>query len=45
MPWLNAIVSVVAPCAIGAIMYAAFELWDRRRRRNGQQLPVIDYSI
>lgn len=43
--WLHAIVSVAAPCAMGAVMFVAFDFWDRRRRRNGEKLPFIDYSI
>jgi hypothetical protein len=41
------IACVLVPCAVGACMYAAFELWDRRRRqaRPGAELPRIDYSI
>lgn len=38
---------VLAPCAIGTVMYLAFELWDRRRRRTRPDsgLPMIDYLI
>ena len=38
---------VLVPCAIGTVMYLAFGLWDRRRRRArpGDELPVIDYLI
>ena len=43
--WLYAALCVVAPCAVGGVMFAAFEVWDRRWRRAGENLPLIDYSI
>ena len=45
--WLHAAVCVVVPCLIGLTMYAAFELWNRRRTRAHpeRELPVIDYMI
>jgi hypothetical protein len=45
--WMHAALSVVIPSAIGGLMYAGFELWDRlrRRRRGGKGLPLVDYSI
>jgi len=38
---------IVVPCVIGAMMYVAFEVWERRRRRAkaDDTLPVIDYLI
>ncbi|MET0413079.1 MAG: hypothetical protein ABW217_17365 [Polyangiaceae bacterium] len=38
---------VLLPAALGSLMFAVFELWDRRRRakRPGAELPRIDYSI
>jgi len=38
---------VLVPCVIGAVMYLAFELWERRRRRARpeDEQPWIDYLI
>jgi hypothetical protein len=45
--WILALECVLVPCFIGASMFGAFELWDRRRRRTSDHkgLPVIDYTI
>lgn len=45
--WLHALSCVLLPCCIGAVMYVGFGAWDRRRRRtrDGDGLPPIDYSI
>lgn len=45
--WLYALACVLAPCGIGVVMYTGFDVWDRRRRRtrDGEGLPPIDYSI
>jgi hypothetical protein len=41
------IACIVVPCALGLLMYLAFDVWDRRRRRvrGGDPLPLIDYYI
>ena len=46
-PWLYALECVVAPCAIGVLMYAAFDAWDRWRRSRSEHYdgPSIDYHI
>lgn len=36
---------VAVPCGIGLLMYVAFELWNRRRKKSRGALPVIDYMI
>jgi hypothetical protein len=38
---------VLVPCAMGTLMYLAFELWERQRRRArpSGDLPQIDYTI
>lgn len=44
--WLYTCACVLVPCGIGGLMYAAFEAWDKRRRRTrDERLPVIDYII
>jgi hypothetical protein len=45
--WMHAALCVAIPCAVGALMYGGFELWDRVRRRalGGKGLPPVDYSI
>lgn len=45
--WLHAIACVAVPCGIGAVMFALFDAWDRRRRRAKPEdgLPVIEYLI
>jgi hypothetical protein len=44
--WLYTCACVLVPCGIGGLMYAAFEAWDKRRRRMlEERLPVIDYII
>jgi hypothetical protein len=45
--WLHAAFCIVIPSAVGGIMFGAFELWDRVRRRapGGEGLPLVDYSI
>lgn len=45
--WLYAVECVAVPCAIGAVMFGLFDLWDRRRRKNkpGDGLPEIEYFI
>jgi hypothetical protein len=47
LDWQYALACVVVPAVVGAVMYGAFELWDRQRRRGrtGEGLPVVDYSI
>jgi hypothetical protein len=37
---------LAVPCLIGGVMYVAFDVWDRLRRRAGaRDLPDIDYYI
>jgi hypothetical protein len=37
---------IAIPCAIGGVMYVAFDAWDRLRRRGARErLPQIDYYI
>ena len=38
---------VLVPCGMGTLIYFAFELWDRQRRRArpSDSLPPIDYLI
>ena len=36
---------VAVPCGMGVLMYGAFELWNRRRKKSRGALPVIDYMI
>lgn len=45
--WLYAVGCVVVPCAIGGVMFALFNVWDRRRRRAKEDdgLPSIEYFI
>ena len=45
-PWY-ALECILVPAAIGAVMYLAFDVWDRRRRRSKPDggLPWIDYFI
>jgi hypothetical protein len=45
--WIHALECVLVPCVIGASMFGVFELWDRtrRRRKDHEGLPVIDYTI
>jgi hypothetical protein len=39
------IACVTVPCGIGVLMYGAFELWDRQRKKSRGALPVVDYMI
>jgi hypothetical protein len=43
----HAVLCVVAPLAVGAIMYLLFDVWDaqRQKRQPGTGLPFVDYSI
>ena len=42
-----AIECVLVPCAIGFLMYVAFGVWDKRRRRGNKDagLPPVNYNI
>ena len=44
---LYGLLCVVVPCVVGAVMYAGFEIWSRRRMRTSARdpLPPVDYTI